>query len=71
MRNQMASQKLKTRLRNMNFQRQGADRVMQYQNEEETKYYEELYLKRTEEFLGKINENIQRTARGGLRSQHI
>ena len=67
----MASQKLKNRMKKMVFQRQGADRNLEHEVSEETKYYEELYLKRTKRLLGKINENIQTTTRGGLRSQHI
>lgn len=67
----MASQKLKNRTKKMVFQRQGVDRLIEHEVSEETKYYEELYLKRTKRLLGKINENISTTARRGLRSQHI
>jgi hypothetical protein len=62
--------KLKNRLRNMNFQRQ-ITRDHSWVDSEDTKYYEELYSRRTRELLGTNNEDISGITRGGLRSQHI
>jgi len=62
--------KLKNRLRKMNFQRTPIRRV-EVINDKETKYYEEMYKKRTMELLGLEHENIQRITRGSIRSQHI
>ena len=57
--------KLKNRIKKMNFQKQ-INRRVKIEEQEETKYYEEIYRKRTMELLGINNENIYGTARGGL-----
>jgi len=57
--------KLKNRLQKMSFQKQ-INRRIEVEKNEETKYYEEIYKKRTMELLGIQNENIYPTARGGL-----
>jgi len=57
--------KLKNRLQKMSFQKQ-INRRVEVEKNEETKYYEEMYKKRTMELLGINNENIYGTARGGL-----
>ena len=57
--------KLKNRLQKMTFQKQITRRV-EVVKDEETKYYEKMYKERTMELLGFKNENIYRTARGGL-----
>lgn len=62
--------KLKNRLQKMTFQRQ-IERRVEVVNDEETKYYEEMYKERTMELLGFNNENIQRITRGSIRSQYI
>ena len=62
--------KLKNRLQKMTFQKQ-IERRVEVVNDEETKYYEEMYKERTMELLGFNNENIQRITRGSIRSQHI
>ena len=49
----------------MSFQKQ-INRRVEVEKNEETKYYEEMYKKRTMELLGINNENIYGTARGGL-----
>ena len=54
----------------MNFQRTPTRRV-EVINDKETKYYEEMYKKRTMELLGLQHENIQRITRGSIRSQYI
>lgn len=54
----------------MTFQRQ-IERRVEVVNDEETKYYEEMYKERTMELLGFNNENIQRITRGSIRSQYI
>jgi len=64
------TQKLKNRLQKMTFQKH-FDRRTEIEEEEDDKYYEELYKKRTMELLGLKNENISRITRGSLRSQHI
>ena len=62
--------KLKNRLQKMTFQKQ-IKRSVEVVNDEETKYYEKMYKERTMELLGFNNENIYRTTRGSIRSQHI
>ena len=57
--------KLKNRIKKMNFQKQ-SNRTVVNEKREDTKYYEEIYRKRTMELLGLNNENIYGTARGGL-----
>ena len=57
--------KLKNRIKNMNFQKQN-NREIKVEEREDTKYYEEIYRKRTMELLGLNNENIYGTARGSL-----
>ena len=57
--------KLKNRIKRMNFQKQITRRVVN-EEREDTKYYEEIYRKRTMELLGIQNENIYGTARGSL-----
>lgn len=54
----------------MNFQRTPIRSVV-VANDKETKYYEEMYKKRTMELLGLQHENIQRITGGSLRSQYI
>ena len=49
----------------MNFQKQ-INRRVKIEEQEETKYYEEIYRKRTMELLGIQNENIYGTTRGCL-----
>lgn len=49
----------------MNFQKQN-NRTVVNEIREDTKYYEEIYRKRTMELLGLNNENIYGTARGSL-----
>jgi len=62
--------KLKNRMKKMNFQKQ-INRRVDIEEKEDTKYYEEIYRKRTMELLGIQNENMGRTERGSLRPQHI
>ena len=57
--------KLKNRIKKMNFQKQ-INRRVEIEEREETKYYEEIYRKRTMELLGINNDNIYGTARGCL-----
>ena len=57
--------KLKNRIKKMNFQKQN-NREIKVEEREDTKYYEEIYRKRTMELLGLNNENIYGTARGSL-----
>ena len=57
--------KLKNRLQKMSFQKQISRRT-EIEKNEETKYYEEIYTKRTMELLGIKNENIYGVARGSL-----
>lgn len=49
----------------MNFQKQINRRVM-IEEKEDTKYYEEIYKKRTMELLGIQNENMGTITRGCL-----
>ena len=62
--------KLKNRIKKMTFQKT-LDREIKVEDTKETKYYEEMYKKRTMELLGLEHENIQRITRGSIRSQHI
>ena len=57
--------KLKTRIKSMHFQKK-INRRIEVEKNEETKYYEEMYKRRTTELLGINNENIYRIARGSL-----
>ena len=57
--------KLKNRIKKMNFQKQ-INRRVEIEEREETKYYEEMYRKRTMELLGIKHENIYGVARGSL-----
>ncbi len=57
--------KLKNRIKKMNFQKQ-INRRVKIEEREETKYYEEIYRKRTMELLGIKNENIYSATRGCL-----
>ena len=57
--------KLKNRLQKMSFQKQMSRRT-EIEKNEETKYYEEIYKKRTMELLGIKHENIYGVARGSL-----
>ena len=57
--------KLKTRIKSMTFQK-NVNRRIEVEKNEETKYYEEMYKRRTTELLGINNENIYRIARGRL-----
>jgi len=56
--------KLKNRIKKMNFQK--VNRRVEVEKREDTKYYEEIYRKRTMELLGIKHENIYGVARGGL-----
>ena len=62
--------KLKNRIKKMNFQKQ-MNRGVEVEKREDTKYYEEIYRKRTMELLGLQHENIQRITGGSIRSQYI
>jgi len=62
--------KLKNRLQKMKFQRTNQRRI-EVEEMEDTKYYEELYKKRTMELLGLQNEDVSGTTGRGLRPQHI
>ena len=55
--------KLKNRIKKMNFQKQ-VNRRIEVEKKEETKYYEEIYRKRTMELLGIQNENMGTITRG-------
>lgn len=55
--------KLKNRIKKMNFQKQITRRVVN-EEREDTKYYEEIYRKRTMELLGIQNENMGTVTRG-------
>ena len=57
--------KLKNRIKKMNFQKQ-INRRVEIEKREETKYYEEIYRKRTMELLGIKHENIYNATRGFL-----
>ena len=57
--------KLKNRMKKMNFQKQ-INRRVDIEEKEDTKYYEEMYKKRTTELLGIKHENIYGVARGSL-----
>jgi len=57
--------KLKNRIKKMNFQKQ-INRTVVNEKREDTKYYEEIYRKRTMELLGIKHENIYGVARGSL-----
>ena len=57
--------KLKNRIKKMNFQKQ-INRRVEIEKREETKYYEEMYRKRTMELLGIKHENIYNATRGCL-----
>lgn len=56
--------KLKNRIKKMNFQK--VNRRVEVEKREDTKYYEEIYRKRTMELLGIKHENIYGVARGSL-----
>ena len=62
--------KLKNRVHKMTFQKQ-TNRTIQTQDNEETKYYEEIYRKRTMELLGIKHENISTSTGRSLRPQYI
>jgi len=55
--------KLKNRIQKMSFQKQ-INRRVEVEKKEDTKYYEEIYRKRTMELLGIRNENMGTVARG-------
>ena len=57
--------KLKNRVHKMTFQKQ-TNRTIQTQDNEETKYYEQLYKEQTMELLGIKHENIYSATRGCL-----
>jgi len=57
--------KLKTRIKSMHFQKK-INRRIEVEKSEETKYYEEMWKKRTTELLGINDENIFRIARGSI-----
>jgi hypothetical protein len=48
------STKLKNRVRKMNFQRQGNERKFETLVEDDTNYYDKLYLDKTKKFLKKM-----------------
>ena len=56
--------KLKNRIKKMNFQK--VNRRVEVEKREDTKYYEEIYRKRTMELLGIKHENIYGIARGSI-----
>ena len=56
--------KLKNRIKKMNFQK--VNRRVEVEKREDTKYYEEIYRKRTMELLGIKHENIYSVTRGCL-----
>ena len=62
--------RLKNRLKSMNFQKHGTRRN-EVESTKDDKYIEEIYSQKVNELLGIKNENIQRTTRGRLRPQHI
>ena len=62
--------KLKNRIKKMNFQKQ-INRRVEIEKREETKYYEEIYRKRTMELLGIKHENISTSTGRSLRPQYI
>lgn len=49
--------KLKNRIKQMTFQK-NANRTIEVENDEDTKYYEEMYKQRTMELLGIKHEDI-------------
>ena len=55
--------KLKNRIQKMSFQKQ-INRRVKVEEKEDTKYYEEIYRKRTMELLGIRNENMGTITRG-------
>ena len=55
--------KLKNRIQKMSFQKQ-INRRVEVEEKEDTKYYEEIYRKRTMELLGIQNENMGTVTRG-------
>ena len=57
--------KLKNRIQKMSFQKQ-INRRVEVEEKEDTKYYEEIYRKRTMELLGIQNENMGTITRGCL-----
>jgi len=57
--------KLKNRIKTMTFQR-ALDRDINIEDNEETKYYEEMYKQKTMELLGIKYEKFYGTTRGGL-----
>jgi hypothetical protein len=57
--------KLKNRIQKMSFQKQ-INRRVEVEKKEDTKYYEEIYRKRTMELLGIQNENMGTITRGCL-----
>ena len=57
--------KLKTRIKSMTFQK-NVNRRIEVEKNEETKYYEEMYKRRTTELLGIKHENIYGIARGSI-----
>ena len=57
--------KLKNRNKQMTFQKNG-NRTIEVENDEDTKYYEEMYKQRTMELLGIKHENIYGIARGSI-----
>ena len=62
--------KLKNRVHKMKFQKQ-TNRTIQTQDNEETKYYEQLYKEQTMELLGIKHENISTSTGRSLRPQYI
>ena len=58
--------KLKNRVHKMTFQKQ-TNRTIQTQDNEETKYYEQLYKEQTMELLGIKHENISTSTGRSLR----
>jgi len=57
--------KLKNRIQKMSFQKQ-INRRVEVEEKEDTKYYEEIYRKRTMELLGIQNETMGTITRGCL-----
>ena len=61
-------QKLRNRIKKMNFQKQSRKYEPLSDND---KYIIRLAGYRKQELRGRLDEDISRTTRGGLRSQHI
>jgi len=64
--------KTKNRLKKMNFQKQSRAKSFEYEPlSDNDKYTIQLAGYRKQELRERLNEDISRITRGGLRSQHI